>query len=107
MKFITDNFTFQGMRKSQEFVIYPCKATDNVVLLQSDNRMMRIDIKTGTAVLSANKSGGAYGHDLDASRGAKLIKLPGPDLERIKLMRDRMAGNTNSDGTLTILGARS
>lgn len=107
MKFITENFTFPSMRKPQEFVIYPCKATDNEVLLQSDNRMIRVNLETGTAIISANKSSGAYGIDLDTMRGAKTIAIPGPDLERIRVMRDRMSGKMNKDGTLTILGAKT
>ena len=104
MKFIQETFTFQGMRKPQSFVIYPCKATDNEVKLHSDNRIMRVDLSLGKALLSANKSGGAYFHDLSLHRGAKLIDIPGPDLERIKSMRDRMAGVApNKDGTITIL----
>jgi len=104
MKFIREEFKFTGMRKPQDFVIYPCLATDSEVLLQSDNRIMRVRLNDGKAILSSNRSSGSYGPDLCPERGAKLIELTGTELERVKLMRDRMAGVTNADRTLTILG---
>ena len=92
MKFISEEFKFTGMRKPQDFVIYPCLATDENVRIQSDNRMVRIDLVTGGAEM--RKDTGPY----------QPMAITGTDLERVKLMRDRMAEVTNADRTLTILG---
>lgn len=59
MRFVNNNFKFSGMRKEQEFTIYPCQASDSVVLLQSDKRIIKVDLGNGHALLSANKSNGA------------------------------------------------
>lgn len=104
MKFVNDNFKFVGMRKAQEFTIYPCKADDREVQLQSDTRIMLVNIETGLAILSAPKSNGANFHHLNAVFGAKKISITEEDLERIKAMRDKMSGNTNKDGTIIIVG---
>jgi len=52
MRFVTKDLKFQGMRKEQNFVIYPCLPTDSTVWLQSDNRMVKIDLNTREAMIS-------------------------------------------------------
>ena len=105
MKFIQRDFQFQGMRKPQSFVIYTCKSSDVTILLQSDNRMMRVSLDTGKALLSENKSSGAYGHDLSESRGAKVIELTLEQLEQVKEMRDKMAPQTRADNSVILIGS--
>lgn len=53
---------FNGMRKSQEFIIYPVKAGESPdsLLIQSDTRIGRIDLNTGVVTMSPPRSGGSY-----------------------------------------------
>jgi hypothetical protein len=90
MKTVHGDFKFEGMRKEQSFIIYPCAITDNTVLLQSDKRIIRIELSTGKAILS--KGGRPYGVDLHPARGAVLIELDSQTILKIKKMRDAMAG---------------
>jgi hypothetical protein len=54
---------FNGMRKAQEFIIYPIKAGDDAttLLLQSDTRIGRINLITGAVLMSPPRAGGSYG----------------------------------------------
>lgn len=43
---------FDGMRKAQDFIVYPMKDQSAAASIQSDNRFGKIDMATGTVVLS-------------------------------------------------------
>lgn len=53
---------FNGMIKSQEFIIYPIKAgkSPDSLLIQSDTRIGKIDLNTGVVTMSPPRSGGSY-----------------------------------------------
>jgi hypothetical protein len=52
---------FPGMRKAQDFIVYPMKEwKECVVTIQSDTRIGFIHLETGTVTLSRPKPGGAY-----------------------------------------------
>lgn len=57
------NAKFNGMRKAQEFIVYPIKdsETPESILIQSDTRIGRIDLNTGTVTMSPPRAGGSYG----------------------------------------------
>lgn len=57
---------FPRMRKEQDFIVYPIKATDDLknVLIQSDTRIGRIDLATGKGIMSAPHQNGAHGVQL-------------------------------------------
>lgn len=65
---------FDGMRKPQEWVIYPVK--DEFVTIQSGTRIARFSLLTGEGVMSASRQGGAYGVHLSESLGAKPYTFP-------------------------------
>ena len=51
-----------GMRKPQEFIVYPIGKDDagSVITVQSDTRIGKIDLSTGRGVMSQSHSNGAY-----------------------------------------------
>ena len=99
MKTVNGDFKFEGMKKEQDFIIYPCSATDDQVLLQSDKRIIRVELSTGKAILS--KGGRCYAPDLHPLRGAKMISLDRGVIDKIRTMRDTMAG-VNPNGVVVI-----
>lgn len=52
---------FDGMRKAQDFIVYPMKDSAESALIQSDTRIGRINMQTGAVILSKPHSSGAYG----------------------------------------------
>ena len=46
--------TFKGMRKPDEFIVYPLHEAATVIQIQSGNRFGRLDLDTGLGILSAN-----------------------------------------------------
>lgn len=53
---------FAGMRKPQEFIVYPIKAGDDAsrLLVQSDTRIGYISMETGAVRMSKPHANGAY-----------------------------------------------
>jgi len=98
MKTIEKPFKFHNMRKPQGFIIYPCMKTDNSVILQSDKRIIRVDLQTQQATLSTK---GPYNTDLLPERGSVNLVLNKETIEQIILMRDQMA---TPDGKVTLIG---
>jgi len=50
---------FSGMRKAQEFIVYPVKVGDKNISIQSDTRMGQINISNGELVMSKSHPSGA------------------------------------------------
>jgi hypothetical protein len=62
---ISFSHKFQGMRKAQEFIVYPKhECNDSKLMIQSDTRIGILDAVTGKVTLSKPHSSGAYGHHL-------------------------------------------
>ena len=53
---------FDGMRKAQDFIVYPMHAGNNAdnALVQSDTRIGRINLLTGEVTMSPPRAGGSY-----------------------------------------------
>ncbi len=66
---------FPGMRKPQDFIVYPFHAGNdaNVATIQSDTRIGRVDLTTGAVILSASKSSGAYFVHLIGAKVAGIL----------------------------------
>lgn len=47
---------FSGMRKAQDFIVYPMQESSEEIQIQSDHRFGRIDLSTGKGVISANRA---------------------------------------------------
>ena len=82
----TTSFTakFKGMRKEQEFVVYPKDAASktNKVTIQSDTRIGQIDLLTGETFLSASIPNEAYGMHLALAKHVETV--PEDQLETLK-----------------------
>ena len=66
---------FNGMRKSQEFTVYPMhdgNDTDNI-LIQSETRIGRIFLNTGKVVMSPPRAGGSYSVHLMFAKDIDLL----------------------------------
>lgn len=57
---------FSGMRKPQDFIVYPIAASDNKlrIKVQSDTRIGVIYLATGEVRMSASRPGGAFFHHI-------------------------------------------
>lgn len=66
---------FGNMRKFDDFVVYPYKAGQTSLFIQSGKRCALIEIATGRCVLSAPKNYPNTQH-LTPEQGATLLTLP-------------------------------
>lgn len=78
---------FTGMRKAQDFVVYPMQDSGNIISIQSDHRFGRIDLATGKGTLSANRA--QYANSIwlavcMAQKGAVDIDLAHEDLQTLR-----------------------
>ena len=55
---------FAGMRKAQDFIVYPLTEATTSIKIQSDTRIGTINLESGDVHMSPPKPGGAYFHDL-------------------------------------------
>ncbi len=91
-----------GMRKPQSFVLYPYEGGDTLKL-QSDTRIMLLNIRTGNAILSRSHSNGSYFLDLTPERGAYKVKITEQELKTVQQHLWESAGEqTDKSGTLII-----
>lgn len=83
---------FNGMRKPQDFIVYPVKAGDQKIVIQSVNRIGTINLTTGICFLSAPQKNGAYFSHLS---GAKENSIVGAEsLAKLKaLIEQRSSGS--------------
>ena len=74
---------FQGMRKSQDWIIYkPVEKSVAGLTIQSDKRIGRICLETGRVALSAAIAGGARFVDLPSIKQVDI--LDAADLSQLK-----------------------
>lgn len=50
------NGQFPGMRKPQDFIVYPMQDSGEVITIQSDKRFGQIDLATGRGIVSASRA---------------------------------------------------
>jgi len=66
---------FDGMRKAQDFIVYPIhnEADAQEIQIQSDTRIGRVRMSDGRVMLSPSRKGGSYGvHLMFATHAGKL-----------------------------------
>ena len=73
---------FPGMRKSQDFIVYPMKEYFECATIQSDTRMGRIHLTSGVVVMSKPHASGAYGVHL--AEAVAIDTLSAEDLFTLK-----------------------
>lgn len=101
--FINESFKFQGMLKPQEFTIYPCKESDPVILLQSDKRMVKVEIASNRAIISKSMNYPTAWH-CQLSLGAKELSLDIETMDKIKSMVKRMSPKTTKERAIQVIG---
>lgn len=76
---------FQGMRKPQEFIVYPIHAGqfDGTVMIQSDTRIGTVNVETGETIMAGPVASGAYAVHLSVL-GKKIAPMSGEDLTILK-----------------------
>lgn len=76
---------FAGMRKPQDFIVYPIKAGDESgrIVIQSDTRIGLIDVESGKVWMSKPRAGGANFMHLSMERSL-IDKLSQEDLFNLK-----------------------
>lgn len=104
MKTVKENFKFETMRSEQEFIIYPCLKSDDSLLLQSDKRIIRVSLLNKQGIISKQQQRGAYSQHLCKEFNPSIVNLTEEEVSKIKSMREKMSGNTNSDRTITLVG---
>jgi len=78
------DYRFEGMRKSQDFIVYPMESGSKEVYVQSSTRFGRVDLVTGDYEMSGSHSNGAGSAALciDRMKGkTRFGRLPMVDLE--------------------------
>lgn len=90
-----------NMRKAQDFVIYPYDGSD-YILLQSDNRITRVNIRTGDGIMNAkHQPNGAYGHHLNFS--TVPVKLSEAEVKEIQGYLWKNSGTQREGGRGVII----
>jgi hypothetical protein len=81
---VSFNAKFDGMRKAQEFDVYPMQAGDDLtrVVIQSDTRYGYLYLNDGRVFMSPPVAGGAYSHHL--VQGKFLTPISAEDLLLLK-----------------------
>lgn len=81
-----------GMRKMQEFIVYPVSGESKSIKIQSDSRIGLIDMSTGEGKMSESHSGGAYFVHLSMDK-LTLFKL---NSDQFELLKDKLASTAGS-----------
>jgi hypothetical protein len=115
----TTDFDLQieGMRKPQEFIVYPIGGSDDAtkITIQSDKRFGFLNLETGKGEITQNYPNGAYAvhYTMDSIKG-KLVnfELAPVDLQALKMhlftSADGSAGESgvisDNSGAINVLG---
>jgi hypothetical protein len=85
-----------NMRKTQEWTVYPIDDGATDVVIQCDQRIAKIDLKTGKGLLSSGKGGHQGFMMLSSIMGAKEIDAPAELLEELRRLAKYHAGEVTT-----------
>lgn len=88
---------FKGMRKAQDFVVYPVKAGETTIKIQSDTRIGLINLETGVCTISASHPGGAYGVHLALAEENAIL-----DQEVLAELKAHVIAKSGPDRTVNL-----
>lgn len=92
-----------NMRKSVDWVVCPVTTDEpDERTIQSDNRIARINMKTGKGVLSDGKGGHQGFHKLSSAFGAKEVDCPQDILDQLNNLDE---DHGVQSGAVTVLTA--
>lgn len=97
----TFQYKFSGMRKEQEFDVYPLdkKSSEKVITIQSSTRIGKINLDNGKVYLSKPHAGGAYFPHLSIDKLSESL-LPIEDLNSLKSFIVGTSGELVGDNKL-------
>ncbi len=78
---------FSGMRKAQDFIVYPMQDSGETISIQSEHRFGKLDLATGKGIISANRAQYANGMWLQlclVHRTALAFELATEDRETLR-----------------------
>jgi len=78
---------FAGMRKAQDFIVYPMQDSGEIISVQSDNRFGRIDLGTGKVEMSAPATchaGSAWLLLCQMRKTTKTDTIPAEELQALR-----------------------
>ncbi len=78
---------FAGMRKPQDFIVYPMHDNGSIIKIQSNNRMGQINLDTGELILSpaARCHAGFFWLQLSVARKTATVEtLPAEELQTLR-----------------------
>ncbi len=83
---------FDGMRKAQDFIVYPFHAGNQTAAakVQSDTRIGLIHLTTGQILMSPSRAGGSYGVHLTLAQPAGTLTG-----EELLLLKAQIAATAN------------
>lgn len=83
---------FDGMRKAQDFIVYPFHAgnSTDAAKVQSDTRIGLINLTTGEILMSPSRQGGSYGVHLAFAKPAGKLTS-----EELMLFKAQIAATAN------------
>lgn len=84
---------FDGMRKSQDFIVYPVSKDSEVkaITIQSDTRIGFVDLNNGRVMVTPSFPSGAYNHHLS------LVKYAGTlPAEELLLLKGNIMATTSA-----------
>lgn len=84
---------FKGMRKENKWTVCPVSnAAEHERYIQSSTRIARVNLETGTAVVSKYRSGGAYFIHLSEALGAQTVECPQNIIDQLKAFDEENGG---------------
>ena len=94
---------FNGMRKSQDFIVYPMHKGDDAdkIKIQSDTRIGYIMLNSGDVIMSPSRQGGSYFVHLAFAK--KIDQLTREELAGLKFRLVQTAGDTVGKNAMHIV----
>lgn len=75
---------FPGMRKPQDFIVYPMQDSGSIITIQSDTRIGQMDLDTGKLLLCGPWPSGAYFVHLQVPQKRSVHMLPVEDVQTLR-----------------------
>jgi hypothetical protein len=92
---------FPGMRKAQDFIVYPISNQTEDILIQSDTRIGRIHLTSGVVTMSPPRAGGSYNIHLMLAK--QIDVLSAEDLLMLKAgIFSTASGHAGSNGLVYV-----
>lgn len=90
---------FLGMRKPDEFSVYPYKQGDTLIMVQGDRCIGQFNRETGEGIINYKGSNHKYGQHLLPQLGAEPFTFP---MEFVKACVEVQTKRGDTDGTVIL-----